>query len=208
MNNLAVFSVAAALVACPTLQAQDKPSIYGEVEISRGQHTSQLTVFIVNSGTVAVEFKTGVVGGGGNVPEGHVAGGTTGLKVVPRLSFKCDSPDGFQAPGTVINFQAPVFTNDAQPRASRPQVFGLPPGKRRLYYSFKMPTEYVRGEFQSGEISRRDSRERGYVPVAKEDALWEIPETAYGHRYVGAIPITRIIEVPEKKTSLKGHEKQ
>lgn len=179
--------------------------MYGEVEIARGEQISQLSVFIVNDGTNDVEFKTGVVGGGGNVPEGHVAGGTTGLKVVPRLAFKCDSPEGFQAPGTVINFQAPVFTNDAQPRASRPQVFVLPPGKRRLYYSFKMPTEYVKGEFDSGEISRR--AERGYGLGRKEDALWERSGTGYGPGFVSAIPIIRIIEVSEKTTDLRKDEK-
>jgi hypothetical protein len=139
---------------CPVVQAQEKPSVYGEVEIARGEHVSQLRIFVVNTGNTAVEFNTGVTGGGGNVPEGQVAGGATGLKVIPRLSFKADSPDAPQAPGTVINFQAPVFTNNAQSRSRRPQVFEIPPGKRRLYYSFKIPTEYVRGEFYRGEISR------------------------------------------------------
>jgi hypothetical protein len=178
--------LAFALALCSVVRgAGDKPVI-GEVEITRGELVSELSVFIVNNGSTEFRFPTGAKGAGDSVPENRIAGGGTGLKAVPHLTF--ERVDSVRAPHRSIHFMAPVFTSP-QNRGMEEQVFVVPAGKRRLYYSFKVPSEYVIGRFKHGVLPRPDI----YEPLRAKGGGYGPIES------VGAITITRLIDVTDKK---------
>jgi hypothetical protein len=183
------------IALCSVVRGGDEKPVIGEVEITRGELVSELSVFIVNNGSTDFRFPTGARGAGQSVPEDRIAGGGTGLKVVPHLTF--ERADSVRAPYQSIHFRAPIFTSP-QNRGMEEQVFVVPAGKRRLYYSFKVPSEYVIGRFKHGVLPRPDiyeplkARGGGYGPIES----------------VGAITITRLIDVTDKKAALKDDEKR
>jgi hypothetical protein len=168
-------------------QADDKHAVYGELEIARGAETSELSVYIVNNSSSVFRLPTGAIGG--EVREGQMAGGATGLKVIPHVAFEWQPMGGTNTTHTVINLVAPIFTSAWTPHFDDEQTFTIPAGKRRFYYSFKVPTEYVRGKFAGGYLPRPDIYE-------------QMP--GYGTRELrGAIRITRLIDVTDKKAAAK-----
>jgi hypothetical protein len=176
---------------------------YGEAEIVRGEQVSELKFFIVNPGDRAFEFATGGFGKGGDVPEERLVGSATGITVIPRLTFEPDTIDGRKTARSMVRIDAPVFHSAWQSRAApREERMVVPAGERRFYYAFKVPSEYVGGEFKGGQLSKRWIA-GGYQTVAKEDAVYELPDHGFGPNYVGAIPITRLIEATEKAAERK-----
>jgi hypothetical protein len=175
------------VLTCSVTDA-DESRLSAEVEIERGSNVSELSIFIINSGLTDYELPTGANGAGHTVPEGQIAGGGTGIRALPKLNFERSSSG--RAPYGEIVVTAPVFTS-RQTRSAEEQTFVVPAGKRRLYYRFKVPSEYVAGEFKCGFIARPD-----LVAKAKGAGYGSI-ELDTG------IPITRLIDVTDKKAKPK-----
>jgi hypothetical protein len=183
-----------AIWVCAFVRSEQLSRAHAEVEIVRGEHLSELNVYVVNPGPGDFQFPTGARGRGGDVPEGEMAGSSTGLTAIPRVTFEWNPRDGRKPPASLIEIHAPIFRSNWQSRAApEPEIFVVPSGKRRLYYSFKVPAEYVKGEFKGGYLPRREISEKG---------------AGYGPReLIGAIPITRLIDVTDKKREATERDK-
>jgi hypothetical protein len=198
MSRLALWMPALFLLTTVASAVDKKDLPYAEAEIVRGEQVSEIKVFVVNPRTTRFEFDTG--GAGGEVPEGEIAGRMHGITVIPNLFFKLPGNQEQFLDGPTIKFQAPVFGRRWLSRkAPKPERFVIEPGKRRLYYVFKVPSDYVRGDFAWGYLSKGPLR-RGYEPIPKENAIYEEPGSGFGPQYVEAIAITKLIESSDKAT--------
>ena len=187
-------SVACAILVAMTATVDGADEPFSEVEIRRGEQISELKVFIVNPGQRDFEFPTGARGHGGDVPPGETAGRITGIKVIPRLTFEWDLSGNQKPRAKWIEIHPPVFSSNWQFRGnSEPEIFVVRPGERRLYYEFKVPTEYVRGKFAGGHLPRPDLK----------DKTEKSPGYGAPSEMNGAMRITRLIEVGGKKATAK-----
>lgn len=178
-------------LVCAVTRGENEP--FAEVEILRAEHVSELTVFIVNPGDRDFEFPTGASGHGGDVRPGENAGSYSGITVIPRLTFEVSLDEGRKPRASAIELQAPRYYRRWEYHSDRkPEVFIVRPGKRRLYYSFKVPTEYIQGKFLGGYLPRPDL---------------EYKTTGYGNTKMGAIRITRLIDMTDTKETTEGAEK-
>ena len=91
-----VLSVAVCAIGGPT----DDSNVFGEVEITRGEMVSELSIFLVNDGSTEFRFPTGAIGAGEDVQKGQIAGAGTGIKAIPQLVF--ERVDGLKHSGSVV----------------------------------------------------------------------------------------------------------
>jgi hypothetical protein len=187
-----VLSILCSACAALGAEAQDEP--FAEVEILRGEHISKLSVFIVNPGVRDFEFPTGAHGRGGDVLPGETAGSSSGITVIPKLTFEAKLDDDHKPRASTIELQAPRYFRSWENRHDpKPEIFIVRAGKRRLYYSFKVPTDYVRGKFLGGYLPRPDIQNT---------------TPGYGQTMsIGSIQIKQLIEITDEADGGNGAKK-
>ncbi len=112
--------------------------------VDRGEHLTEIRIWLSNVGEESVRFETGARGGPGGLgePDGDWKDGIgvigTEPTLLPTVSFLQGS--------TRISLRPPTLGGPTR-RAMRPGFFEIEPGQKRLYARWFVPNRYAAGEF-------------------------------------------------------------